>query len=292
MVKGALTALITPFQEDGELDINAFEKLIEWQISNNIHGLVPAGTTGESPTLSHEEHRLIIKRCVEIVQNRVPVIAGTGSNSTREAVALAQYAQDSGADGVLVVTPYYNKPNQQGLIAHYGAIARAITIPVLIYNIPGRSVIDMNEHTMRALQSEYSNIIGVKDATGNLERAVSQRIVCGPDFKQFSGNDCTALAFNAQGGIGCISVTSNVAPKLCSLLQEACAAGDYKQALQINDLLAPLNNALFAEPNPTGVKYAAHLLGLVQSHVRLPMVPLTEQTKCDIKAAMEHAGLL
>lgn len=292
MVKGALSALITPFQADGGLDVKAFEKLIEWQIEQGIDGLVPSGTTGESPTLSHEEHRLVIKRCVEVTNGRVPVIAGTGSNSTCEAVALAEHAQASGADGVLVVTPYYNKPNQHGLIAHYGAIAQAITIPLFIYNIPGRSVIDMSEQTLAELKNSYKNIVGIKDATGCLDRVAQQRIACGPSFIQLSGNDCTAVAFNAQGGSGCISVTSNVAPKLCAQLQKACSAGDYKRALAINDKLAPLNIALFLEPNPVGVKYAASLMNLVQPYVRLPMLPLAAETKQIIAEAMQHADLI
>ncbi|MDX1730519.1 MAG: 4-hydroxy-tetrahydrodipicolinate synthase, partial [Aurantimonas coralicida] len=261
MFKGSLPALVTPFAEDGSLDEATFAAFVEWQIGEGSHGLVPVGTTGESPTLTHGEHKRIVEICIETTRGRVPVVAGAGSNNTVEAIELAQFAEKAGADGLLVVTPYYNKPNQKGLYAHYAAIARSVSLPIIIYNIPGRSVIDMTPETMGRLAADFSNIIGVKDATSRVERVSEQRITCGPDFLQLSGEDASALGFNAHGGQGCISVTANVAPKLGAEFQSACLAGDYAKALEIQDKLMPLHKALFIEPNPTGVKYALSKLG-------------------------------
>ncbi|WP_208437535.1 4-hydroxy-tetrahydrodipicolinate synthase [Bartonella taylorii] len=292
MLKGAVTALITPFDDEDAIDEKAFCNFIEWQIAQGINGVSPVGTTGESPTLSHEEHKRVIELCVEQVAKRVPVVAGAGSNSTSEAVELAQHAQKAGADAVLVVTPYYNKPNQSGLYSHFSAIAKAISIPIIIYNIPGRSIIDMAVETMRDLCRDFKNIVGVKDATSKIERVSEQREKCGKDFVQLSGDDCTALGFNAHGGVGCISVSSNVAPKLCAELHAACLRGDYKKALELNDRLMPLNRAVFIEPSPAGIKYAAAKLGICGSAVRSPIVPLADTTKKIIDAALCHAGLL
>ncbi|WP_343358404.1 4-hydroxy-tetrahydrodipicolinate synthase [Bartonella schoenbuchensis] len=292
MLEGALTALITPFDENGDVDEKAFCDFVEWQVIQGINGVIPVGTTGESPTLSHEEHKRVVELCVEQVAKRIPVVAGAGSNSTDEAVELAQHAEKAGADAVLVVTPYYNKPNQRGLYAHFAAIAKAISIPIVIYNIPGRSIVDMSVETMKNLYQDFNNIIGVKDATGDIERVSQQRKECGKDFVQLSGDDSTALGFNAHGGVGCISVSSNVAPKLCAQLQAACRRGDYKMALELNDRLMPLNYGVFVEPNPAGIKYAAAKLGLCRDTVRLPIVPLEDTTKRIIDAALQHAGLI
>lgn len=292
MLKGAITALITPFNDKGAIDEKAFCDFVEWQIVQGINGVSPVGTTGESPTLSHEEHKRIIELCVEQVAKRVPVVAGAGSNSTSEAVELAQHAEKAGADAVLVVTPYYNRPNQVGLYTHFSSIAKAISIPIIIYNIPGRSIIDMSVETMRDLCQDFKNIIGVKDATSKIERVSEQREKCGKDFIQLSGDDCTALGFNAHGGIGCISVSSNVAPKLCAELQAACLRGDYETARELNDRLMPLNRAVFIEPSPAGIKYAAAKLGICDSIVRSPIVPLADSTKKIIDVALHHAGLL
>lgn len=292
MISGVLTALVTPFTDNNELDIDSFDKLIEWQIDQKINGLVVVGTTGESATLSHNEHKFLIERCVAKVKKRVPVVAGTGSNSTYEAIELAKHAQKAEVDALLIVTPYYNKPCQRGLIAHYSAIASEVDLPIIIYNIPGRSVIDILPETIKILMNKHKNIIGVKDATGCINRVVLQRQICGNNFLQLSGNDCTALAFNAQGGVGCISVTSNIAPKLCVELQDACTKGDYETAKIINDKLIMLNEALFLEPNPAGVKYAASKLGLCEEYVRLPMVALEDKTKKIIDEAMRIAELI
>ena len=288
--QGSITALITPFK-DGSLDEGAFRKLVEWQIDQGTHGLVPCGTTGESPTLNHDEHRRVIELCIEAAAGRVPVIAGTGSNSTVEAVELTRHAKAAGADGVLVVTPYYNKPTQEGLYLHYKAINDAIGIPIIIYNIPPRSVIDMSVETMARL-FELDNIVGVKDATAKLDRVSLQRHAIGPDFIQLSGEDGTALGYMAHGGHGCISVTSNVAPKLCSEFQEACLAGDFAGALRFQDRLMPLHRALFLEPSPAGAKYALSVLGRSTEELRLPMVGLSEAAQSEIRTAMVHAGLL
>ncbi|SCX89343.1 4-hydroxy-tetrahydrodipicolinate synthase [Microvirga guangxiensis] len=288
--KGSITALVTPFK-DGAVDEAAFRAFINWQIEHGTHGVVPVGTTGESPTLSHKEHDRVIEICVDEVKGRVPVIAGAGSNSTDEAIGFSKHAEKCGADAVLIVTPYYNKPTQEGLYQHFKAINDAIGIPIFIYNIPGRSVIDMSVETMARLY-ELKNIAGVKDATANLARTSMQRQVMGPDFIQLSGEDATALGFMAHGGHGCISVTSNVAPRLCAEMQEACLKGDYASALKVQDRLMPLHTNLFLETNPSPVKYAASVLGLMQDDVRLPMIPVSEGTKQAVRSAMVHAGLI
>jgi 4-hydroxy-tetrahydrodipicolinate synthase len=290
MLKGSITALVTPIR-DGRLDEEAFRAFVDWQINEGSHGLVPVGTTGESPTLSHDEHKRVVEICVEVAGGRVPVIAGAGSNNTVEAIDLARHAEKAGADAVLIVTPYYNKPNQEGLYQHYKAINDAIGLPIIIYNIPPRSVIDMSVDTMTRLY-QLKNIAGVKDATGKIDRISLQREAMGADFIQLSGDDSTALAVMAHGGHGCISVTSNVAPKLLSEFQEACLAGDYSRALTYQDRLMPLHRALFIEPNPTGVKYALSVIGKMQDDVRLPMVKVSEPTRKEIQAAMVHAGLI
>ncbi len=291
MFKGSIPALVTPFR-NGAVDEKAFQEFVDWQIKEGSHGLVPVGTTGESPTLSHAEHKRVIELCIEAAGGRVPVMAGAGSNNTVEAIDFATHAEKAGADALLIVTPYYNKPNQPGLIAHFRAIDAAVGIPIYIYNIPGRSVIDMQPETMAELFRTSRNIKGVKDATANMARTSRQRELCGPDFVQLSGEDITALGFNAHGGTGCISVTANVAPRLCSQFQEATLAGDFATALSIQDRLAPLHNALFIEPNPTGAKYALSLLGKLENELRLPLVPVSEPTKAAIRDAMTHAGLL
>ena len=291
MFKGSMPALITPFNPDGELDLDTLKKFVEWQIEQGSTGLVPCGTTGESPTLSHDEHRKVVEEVIRIADGRVPVIAGAGSNSTREAIGLVQHAESVGASGALVVTPYYNKPTQAGLIAHYTAIHDATNIPIIIYNIPGRSVIDMTPETMGELAA-LPRIAGVKDATGKLERVSQQRITCGPDFIQLSGEDATALGFNAHGGVGCISVTANVAPRLCAEFQAATLAGDYAKALAYQDKLMPLHIAIFLEPGLVGAKYALSKLGIGNERVRLPLVGLTQGTKIRVDEAMRHAGLI
>ena len=269
----------------------ALKKLVEWQIAEGSTGLVPVGTTGESPTLSHEEHRRVVEDVVRIADGRVPVIAGAGSNNTAEGIDLIRHAEKVGAAAALVVTPYYNKPTQAGLIAHYTALHDCCNLPIIIYNIPGRSVVDMTPETMGTL-AQLPRIIGVKDATGKIERVSMQRATCGRDFIQLSGEDATALGFNAHGGVGCISVTANVAPRLCAAFQAATLAGDYARALDYQDRLMPLHEAIFIEPGLVGAKYGLSLLGLCAEEVRLPLVPLTDGTKARIKAAMQHAGLL
>jgi 4-hydroxy-tetrahydrodipicolinate synthase len=288
--RGSFTALVTPFR-NGALDEAAFRALVDWQVAEGTLGLVPVGTTGESPTLSHEEHRRVVEWCVEQAAKRVPVIAGAGSNSTEEAIELSQHAEAAGADAVLIVTPYYNKPTQEGLYQHFKAINDAINIPIIIYNIPPRSVIDMSVETMARL-FELKNIAGVKDATANVIRVSQQRAAMGPDFNQLSGEDASALGFMAHGGHGCISVTANVAPRLCSEFQDACLRDDFATALSIQDKLMPLHTALFLETNPAPVKYAVSLLGKCDDTVRLPMVPVTEKTRLAVREAMVHAGLL
>jgi 4-hydroxy-tetrahydrodipicolinate synthase len=287
---GSITALVTPFKE-GQIDEACFKALVQRQVDEGTHGLVPVGTTGESPTLSHEEHKLVVELCIEVAGGKVPIIAGAGSNSTDEAIELAQHAETVGADAVLVVTPYYNKPTQEGLFQHFKAVNDAVKLPIFIYNIPGRSVIDMTPETMARLFA-LENIIGVKDATGDLSRVPKQRAKVGHDFVQLSGEDATALGFNAHGGVGCISVTSNVAPKLCSEFQNACLKGDYSAALGILDRLMPLHEALFCESNPVPTKYALTRLGFGTGEVRLPMVPLSEAGRAKVDAAMEAAGLV
>jgi 4-hydroxy-tetrahydrodipicolinate synthase len=288
--QGSITALITPFK-NGEVDARAYQKLVEWQIDQGSHGLVPCGTTGESPTLTHDEHKRVVELCIEAAAGRVPIIAGTGSNSTAEAVELTRHAKTAGADGVLVVTPYYNKPTQEGLYLHFKAINDSSDIPIVIYNIPGRSVVDMSVDTMARL-FKLKNIVGVKDATANMERATMQRVLLGDDFILLSGEDMTALGFNAHGGDGCISVTSNVAPRLCSQFQYACPQGNYGEARAIQDKLVHLHKNLFIEPNPQGVKYAASRLQLCTNELRLPLVPVNKSTEVAIDFALEHAGLL
>lgn len=291
MFHGSIVALITPVR-DGAVDEKAFQDLVEWQVAEGTHGLVPVGTTGESPTLSHAEHKRVVGLCIEAAAGRVPVIAGAGSNNTAEAIELARHAEKAGADALLVVTPYYNKPNQAGLYAHFKAVDAAVGIPILIYNIPGRSVIDMAPETMARLFNDCANIVGVKDATASMTKVSLQRALCGPDFVQLSGEDATALGFNAHGGTGCISVTANVAPKLCAQFQSACQAGDYAEALRLQDLLIPLHQALFLEPNPTGTKYALSVLGRCANELRLPLVPVEASTARAIDAAMAHAGIV
>ncbi|EIM74969.1 dihydrodipicolinate synthase [Nitratireductor aquibiodomus RA22] len=292
MFRGSLTALVTPFARDGSLDKKAFRELVEWQIAEGSSGLVPVGTTGESPTLTHEEHREVVRICVEAAQGRVPVIAGAGSNSTREAIALAKFAEEVKADAALVVTPYYNKPTQAGLYEHFAAVARATSLPIIIYNIPPRSVIDMTPETMGRLAKDFSNIVGVKDATAKVDRVSEQRMTCGKDFIQLSGEDASALGFNAHGGVGCISVTANVAPRLCAEFQAATLANDKEKALELQDRLMPLHKAIFIEPGLCGAKYALSRLGRVENTVRSPLVPIEASTAERIDAAMQHAGLL
>jgi len=289
MFKGSMPALVTPFK-NGELDIDTLKRLVNWQIEQGSHGLVPVGTTGESPTLSHAEHDRVVSEVVAAADGRVPVIAGAGSNNTTETVRLVKAAKTAGATGALVVTPYYNKPTQEGLIAHFTAAAEC-GLPIIIYNIPGRSVVDMDPGTMARL-TELPNIVGVKDATGDITRVSKQRAACGEDFIQLSGEDASALGFNAHGGVGCISVTANVAPKLCAEFQEATLAGDYAKALTYQDRLMPLHEAIFLEPGLVGAKYGLSLLGLCSADVRLPLVGLSDHAKDAIRGAMEYTGLI
>ncbi len=288
--RGSFTALVTPFK-NGSVDEKAFRALVDWQIAEGTKGLVPVGTTGESPTLSHDEHKAVVEWCVDQAGGRVPVVAGAGSNSTKEAIDLARHAEKAGADAVLVVTPYYNKPTQEGLYAHFKAINDAIGIPILIYNIPPRSVIDMSVDTMKRLY-ELKNIAGVKDATANMTRVTQQRAELGEDFNQLSGEDITALGFMAHGGHGCISVTSNVAPRLCAEFQDACLKGDFSAALKLQDKLAPLHVNLFIETSPAPIKYALSLIGKCAHTLRLPMVPASEKAQVAVRQAMVHAGLI
>jgi len=290
MFKGSIVALITPFR-NGKVDEEAFAKLVDWHVEQGTNGLVPCGTTGESPTLTAAEHKRVIELCVKQAAGRVPVIAGTGSNNTAEALEYTKAAAEMGADAALVVMPYYNKPMPEGQYAHFKAINDAVDIPILIYNIPGRSVVNMSVETMARL-FELKNIVGVKDATADLARVSLQRMVLGPDFCQLSGEDPTALGFNAQGGVGCISVTANVAPALCAQMQEATLAGDYAKALEIHDRLMPLHKALFLESSPSPVKYAAGLLGLCAPDLRLPMVPVSPATETAVADALRKAGVL
>jgi 4-hydroxy-tetrahydrodipicolinate synthase len=291
MLRGSITALITPMR-DGAVDEKAFASFVDWQIAQGTHGLVPVGTTGESPTVSHEEHRRVVEICVEVANKRVPVVAGAGSNSTAEAVSLAQFAEATGADAVLSVVPYYNKPNQEGLFQHFSAVAKAIGIPVILYSVPGRTVVDLTVDTIARLRDAHSNIIGVKDATGNLERATMERVKLGKDFILLSGDDSTALGFNAHGGNGCISVTANVAPRLCSEMQELSLAGDFTAARAINEKLSYLHKDLFMEPNPAPAKYVANRLNLCANEMRLPLTPISKPTQDAMDIAMAHAGLI
>ncbi|ELU11263.1 hypothetical protein CAPTEDRAFT_126918 [Capitella teleta] len=291
MFSGSIPALVTLFKND-KVDDKGMRKFIDWQIAEGASGLVPVGTTGESPTLTHEEHRHVVELTVEAAAGRVPVIAGAGSNSTREAISFARHAEKVGSDGVLVVTPYYNKPSQEGLFCHYRAIAEATSLPLIIYNIPGRSVVDMSVETMKRLVDSCPTIIGVKDATGDIERVSLQREAIGKDFCQLSGEDMAALSARALGSSGCISVTGNVAPRLLAEMHKACDQGDYKTALEIQDRLVPLHRALFAETSPAPVKYALSLLGHGDSSLRLPLVPITEATRQAVRKAMINAGLI
>ena len=290
MFKGSIVALVTPFK-DGDIDAAAFQSLVEWQIEQGTDGLVPAGTTGESPTLSHEEHKRIVDLCIEAAAGRAPVIAGAGSNSTAEAVSLARYAHKAGADAVLVVTPYYNKPTAEGLYLHYKAIHDAVDIPIIIYNIPSRSVIDMSVETMTRL-AKLERIVGVKDATGDPVRVSATRRQIGPDFCQLSGDDASALALLALGGHGCISVTANVVPGLCAAFQDAWAAGKTAEALALQDQLIDLHQVLFVEANPAPVKYALHLCGRCQPETRLPLAPLSEGARQRVRGVMQAMQLL
>ncbi len=290
MFKGSITALITPFR-DGRVDEKAFQELVAWQIAEGTHGVVPCGTTGESPTLSHDEHKRVIELCVEVAKGRIPVIAGTGSNSTDEAIALTRHAKDAGADAALIVAPYYNKPTQEGLFRHYEAIARAVDIPVVVYNIPGRSVIDISAETMARIAA-LPTVVGVKDATGDLSRPLKMRTLVGDGFCQLSGDDATATAFLAQGGVGCISVTSNVAPRLCARMHDAWMAGDLKTCFALRDRLMALHDVMFCETNPSVPKYMASLLGKCTPDVRLPLVPLSDAAKPRVEAAMKAVDLI
>ena len=291
MLRGSITALITPFV-NGAVDEKAFSSFVDWQIAEGTHGLVPVGTTGESPTVSHEEHRRVVEICVEVANKRVPVVAGAGSNSTAVAVSLARFAEETGADAVLSVVPYYNKPNQEGLFQHFSAVASAVGIPVILYSVPGRTTVDLTVDTIVRLAEAHSNIIGVKDATANMERASLQRAKLGKDFILLSGDDSSALGFNAHGGHGCISVTANIAPRLCSQLQELSLAGDFKGALAIQDKLSYLHKDLFLEPNPAPAKYAANRLNLCANELRLPLLPISKPTQEAMDFALSHAGLI
>ncbi len=287
---GSIPALVTPFR-DGRVDIKAFEAFVEWQIAEGSHGLVPCGTTGESPTLSDDEFAAVVGAAVKIAKGRVPVIAGTGSNSTAHAIEMTQLAQKLGADAALVVTPYYNRPTQDGLYLHFEAIAKATRLPILLYNVPKRTSVDISVDTVARL-AKIPNIVGIKDATADVSRVTQQRAASGPKFALISGEDGTALGFNAHGGVGCISVTANVAPRLCSQFQIACAKGDYAMARELHERLMPLHDTLFCETSPSPVKYAASLLGKCEETVRLPLAPLSESSKAKVRAAMTKAGVL
>jgi 4-hydroxy-tetrahydrodipicolinate synthase len=289
MFKGSFTALITPFR-NGKVDDEAFVRLVEWQIEEGTHGLVPVGTTGECPTLSHEEHKHVVELCIKTAKKRVPVIAGAGSNSTAEAIDFTKHAKKAGADAALHVTGYYNKPTQEGLYQHFKAVSDAVDFPIFLYNVPPRTIIDISVATMGRC-AKLKNVIGVKDATANVSRVTLQRLACGKDFIQLSGEDATALGFNVHGGVGCISVTSNVAPRLCSDFQNACLKGDWKKAREIQDRLMPLHDALFCETSPGPVKYAASRLGLCAAETRLPLVPIAEESKKKVDAALVSVGL-
>ena len=291
MFKGSFVALVTPMRPDGSVDEQAFAAFVDWQIREGIHGVVPVGTTGESPTLSHDEHKRVVEIAIEVANRRVPVIAGAGSNSTEEAIDLTRHARQAGADAALVVTPYYNKPTQEGLYLHFTAIADAVDLPIIIYNIPPRSVVDMSVDTMARL-AKHPNIVGVKDATANLARPLHTRRACGEAFCQLSGEDHTAVAFLAAGGAGCISVTGNVAPRLCAEMQTAWQDGRVAEAMAIQNRLLPLHDAMFAETSPAPVKYAASLLGHGSEKCRLPLAPLQEATRARVRAAMTEVGLL
>ena len=289
MFKGSFTALITPFK-NGKVDDEAFMRLVEWQIEEGTHGLVPVGTTGECPTLSHEEHKHVVELCIKTAKKRVPVIAGAGSNSTSEAIDFTRHAKKAGADAVLHVTGYYNKPTQEGLYQHFKAVSDAVDIPIFLYNVPPRTIIDISVATMGRC-AKLKNVVGVKDATANVSRVTLQRLACGKDFIQLSGEDATAMGFNVHGGVGCISVTSNVAPRLCSDFQSACLKEDWRKAREIQDRLMPLHDALFCETSPGPVKYAASRLGLCSAETRLPLVSIAEESKKKVDAALVSVGL-
>jgi 4-hydroxy-tetrahydrodipicolinate synthase len=291
MFKGSLVALITPMRVDGVVDEAALERFVDWQITEGTHGLVPVGTTGESPTLSHDEHRRVVEITVAVAGGRVPVIAGAGSNSTAEAIDLARHARRAGADAALVVAPYYNKPTQEGLYLHYKTIADSVDIPIIVYNVPGRSVVDVSTETMARL-AKHPNIVGVKDATANLSRPLHVRRACGEDFCQLSGEDHTAVAHLVSGGVGCISVTGNVAPRLLSAMHLAWQRDDVAEAIAIQHRMVPLHDAMFVESNPGPVKYAAHLLGFGAADCRLPLAPVSDATRAQVRAAMVEVGLL
>lgn len=290
MFRGSITALITPFK-DGRVDEKGFQDFVAWQIAQGSHGVVPCGTTGESPTLSHAEHMRVVELCVEVAKGKVPVIAGTGSNSTAEAIELTKHAKQAGADATLIVAPYYNKPTQEGIKLHYRAIADAVELPIIVYNVPPRSVVDISIETMAAL-AKHPNIVGVKDATGDLGRPLRTRLAIGPDFCQLSGEDITDVAFLAQGGVGCISVTANVAPKLCAQLHDAWTLGTDDDVARLRDILAPVHDAMFCETSPGPVKYGAHLLGRCRPETRLPLAPIGVKSKARVEEAMRSAGLL
>lgn len=291
MFKGSFTALVTPFK-DGKVDEASFERLVEWQIAEGVHGLVPVGTTGESPTLSHDEHKRVVELCIKVARKRVPVIAGAGSNSTAEAIDFTLHAKQAGADAVLHSTGYYNKPTQDGLYRHFKAINDAVDLPIIVYNVPVRTIVDISVPTM-ARCAQLKNVVGVKDATANVARASQQRLACGEDFNMLSGEDATALGFMAHGGHGCISVTANAAPKLCSEFQNACLKGDFAAALELQDKLMPLHDALFVETNPAPVKYAVWRLGIIASpECRLPLAPLTDTTMKVVDEALARIGAL
>jgi 4-hydroxy-tetrahydrodipicolinate synthase len=290
-IQGSIPALITPMK-DGAVDEKAFRKFVAWQIKEGSHGLVPVGTTGESPTVTPEEHKRIIEICIEEAEGKVPVIAGTGSNNTAEAIDYTEHAKKAGADAALIVVPYYNRPTQDGIYAHFKAIADAVDIPIFVYNVPGRTVANISVETLARLAKDCRNIVGTKDASADLTRPSRQRLISGEGFIQLSGEDGTALGFNAHGGVGCISVTANVAPRLCSEFQEATLKSDYKAALKLQDRLMPLHHALFVETSPGPIKYAVSLLGHCAPEARLPMVPVSDSTKKVVKDAMVHAGLL
>jgi 4-hydroxy-tetrahydrodipicolinate synthase len=289
-IRGSITALITPFK-NGAIDETALRRMVDWQITQGTQGLVPVGTTGESPTLDHAEHQRVVEICVQAANWRVPVIAGAGSNATAEAIQFTRHAKEAGADAVLSVAPYYNKPTQEGLYRHFAAIAETVDNPIILYNIPGRSIVEIAVETMARL-AEIPQIIGVKDATGNLARASRDRAALPKDFIRLSGEDSTSLGFMAHGGQGCISVTSNVAPKLCAEFQSACLAGDFTTGLALQDKLMPLHDALFCEASPAPTKYAASLLGICEPDVRLPIIPLSDKARDTVRSAMQHAGLL
>ena len=291
MFKGSFVALITPMRADGSFDEKAYAEFVDWQISEGTNGIVPVGTTGESPTLSHDEHKRVVEIAVSVAKGRIPVIAGAGSNSTEEAIALTRHAKEAGADAALIVTPYYNKPTQEGMFLHYSAIADSVDLPIIIYNIPGRSVVNMSVETMARL-AKHKNIVGVKDSTADLQRPILQRLAMGPGFCQMSGEDQTAISFLAAGGHGCISVTANIAPRLCSEMHAAWADGRVNDAIAIQDRLTPLHDSLFCETSPGPVKYAASLLGKTSNRCRLPLAPPGEATQARVRAAMTSVGLL